>query len=139
MLRPYRCVSCPVQRESNAVGPCEASLQRQQGWRGCDVYVMLNPTLSCTIRVSPPRQSQASLLMLSSFSRCLNAVQAYYNYCPSYTLRITFRNLPFQKTGRLAAHLKPHEVHTDCASSTHHSNSRVSAWKCLHQLFRVDV
>lgn len=25
---------------------------------------------------------------------------------------ITFRNLPFQKTGRLAAHLMPHEVHT---------------------------
>lgn len=27
--------------------------------------------------------------------------------------RITSRNLPFQKTGRLAAHLMPHEVYTD--------------------------
>lgn len=52
--------------------------------------------------------------MLSSFSGYVNAVQAYYNYCPSYTLRITSRNLSFQKTGRLAAHLMPHEVHTDC-------------------------
>lgn len=53
--------------------------------------------------------------MLSCFPGCTNAVQAYHNYCPSYTLRINSRKMPFQKTGRLAAHLMPHRVHTDSA------------------------
>lgn len=52
--------------------------------------------------------------MLSSFLGFINAVQACYNYCPSYTIRITPGNSPFQKTERLAAHLMPHEMHTGC-------------------------
>lgn len=53
-------------------------------------------------------------LMLSSLWRCLNAVHAYYNCCPSYTLRITSRDLLPQKTCRLAALQTPHEEQTEC-------------------------
>lgn len=58
--------------------------------------------------------------MLSSFSRCHAhyAGHAHYNCRPSYTLRITPRNLPYQKTGRLAAQPEPHEVHTALKRST---------------------
>lgn len=73
-----------------------------------------------------------------SFSGFINAVQAYYNHCPSHTLRITPRNMPFQKTGRLAAHLMPHE-YTDAQQSSVSLSQSVWAWKCLFQLFHLDT
>lgn len=50
-----------------------------------------------------PLVHNSPLSMLSCLGRCLNAVHAYYNYCPSYTSRITSWDLLPQMTGRLAA------------------------------------
>lgn len=50
-----------------------------------------------------PQGHNSPLSMLSCLGRCLNAVHAYYNQCPSYTSRITSWDLLPQMTGRLAA------------------------------------
>lgn len=75
------------------------------------------------------------LLMLSCLGRCVNAVHAYYNYCPSYTSRITSWDLLPQMTGRLAAR-------EELASRVVPPLQQLArVWKCLQQLlfFHVDV
>lgn len=80
-------------------------------------------------------QPHDSLPVLSSFSSFINAVQAYYNCCPSCTLRITSIYLSLQKTDRLAAHLMPHEVLTVYPQSPSVcTGNPISPWKCLLQL-----
>lgn len=81
-----------------------------------------------------PLGHNSPLSMLSCLGRCLNAVRAYYNYCPSYTSRITSWDLLPQMTGRLAAR-------EEVASRVVPPLQQLAlAWKCLQQLFfHVDV